>query len=414
MSENESRECSVMVVGAGAGGIAVANDLQNGIGIENVVVLDCFGRAGDVWRTRYEGITMHEPATEYCLPSCPKTPKRLREQRNLRITKDELADYLEECSTGLDIRFRRKVVLCQGNPEQGWIVHARVLDDTGNEIASEEEEVYRCKHLVLARGRWGAANKPQWAPEWSVHSSELDSAARFKDKRLVIVGYGTSGAELAEFALKEGATSVKVVQRSAVGAIPIEAYFAHHHHRSTMSKFNKVARTMTQAVAPSLCDTTLSKTQQYLTDMTYNFYSRRNWGSGWRARLKEKNLDVRPYAKAWAETKAHPCVLHKESLELVLDGSIEIVRDEVVATRDHTVILKSGKELETDELLIATGFSPAPMIPGSEAAYSFDGGGRISGLIMQASQTANSISEKLGVKLPKDRPPPKQAVDFGC
>ena len=92
-------ESPVVVVGAGAAGLAVSWHLrQRG---RPFVILDAGARPGDSWRSRYDSLRLFTPARFCELPGLP-----MRVPPQAHPDKDEMADYLAHYAETFDLPVR--------------------------------------------------------------------------------------------------------------------------------------------------------------------------------------------------------------------------------------------------------------------------------------------------------------------
>ncbi len=187
----------IVVIGAGPAGLASAATLTRA-GAQ-VVVLER-GEVGEAWRTRYDRLHLHTVRWLSSLPgyrmprSFGKWPHRDRVVEYLRL-------YAER--HGLDVRTgvtARSVERESG----GWTV-----DTDAGRLAADR--------VVVATGHSGAPFVPDWPGELAgrlVHSSKYRSPEPYRDLRVLVVGAGNSGAEIAVDLAEGGAADVSLAVRT--------------------------------------------------------------------------------------------------------------------------------------------------------------------------------------------------------
>jgi cation diffusion facilitator CzcD-associated flavoprotein CzcO len=199
-----SAEIETVVVGASAAGLATAACLKNrGRPFE---LLEAGTQVASAWRNHYQRLHLHTAKGLSQLPfvgfprEAPKYPSR-----------EQVIAYLEEYARtlGLTPRFGERVSAIR-REGKGWIVRT----------SSQE---WRARNVVVATGYTRVPNRPTWPglPEFAgqvLHSSEYRSGAPFAGKRVLVVGFGNSGGEIALDLCEHGAKTA-ISLRSAVNMV---------------------------------------------------------------------------------------------------------------------------------------------------------------------------------------------------
>ncbi|MEU1132347.1 NAD(P)/FAD-dependent oxidoreductase [Streptomyces sp. NPDC005900] len=206
----------VVVVGAGPSGLATAAMLRRAR--VPVVVVERSDRIGDTWRAHYDHLRLHTPRRLSGLPGLP-VPRRA----GTWVARDDWAAYLEDYADhhALDVRTGtgvERIVQEQGGP---WSVGATGHDwtvHTGHGPLS-------ARGVVLATGRNHTPHVPSW-PGIDAFTGRLLHSADYKDPmpfqgcRVLVVGAGNSGTEIA-VALSQAETArVWLSVRSAPNIVP--------------------------------------------------------------------------------------------------------------------------------------------------------------------------------------------------
>ncbi|PHT68151.1 putative indole-3-pyruvate monooxygenase YUCCA10 [Capsicum annuum] len=200
----------VVVIGAGPSGLAISACL-NKLSIKNVVLEkeDC---CGYLWKKKtYDRLHLHLSKVFCSLPyklHATSSPKYM--------PKKEFIEYLDEYVEKFNIKpkFQSCVELAFfNNEEKKWNVQSR-------NVASGEMELYVCDFLVLATGE----NNEGYIPKVLglenfkgeiIHSSDYKSGKKYEDKKVLVVGSGNSGMEIA-FDLSIYGSHTSIVVRSPV------------------------------------------------------------------------------------------------------------------------------------------------------------------------------------------------------
>jgi putative flavoprotein involved in K+ transport len=189
-----------MVVGAGASGLAVAAALRRRG--RTAVVLERDARVGERWASRYDRLHLHTVRRFSGLPYRPLPRAYPR-----YVSKDLYAGYLADYAGALELDVRTGVTVERIEPDgEGWSL------TTG-------EDAIRARVVVVATGRHNEPNLPRWPGAEAfrgtlLHSDAYRSGSAFAGRRVLVVGLGNSGAEIAADLVEQGAARVAVSVRT--------------------------------------------------------------------------------------------------------------------------------------------------------------------------------------------------------
>ncbi|WP_308117708.1 flavin-containing monooxygenase [Streptomyces anatolicus] len=203
----------VVVIGAGPSGLAAAAMLRRAQ--VPVVVLERSDRVGDGWRGHYDHLRLHTPRRLSSLPGFP-VPRAA----GTWVARDDWAAYLEQYAAHhqLDVRTRTRVErVTIGRPASGRTA-AEWLVDTGQGVLS-------ARAVVLATGRNHTPHLPAWSGADSftgrlLHSSDYRDPASYEGRRVLVVGAGNSGTEIAVAVSRAGAAQTWLSVRAAPNIVP--------------------------------------------------------------------------------------------------------------------------------------------------------------------------------------------------
>jgi cation diffusion facilitator CzcD-associated flavoprotein CzcO len=210
------RDPEVLVVGAGQAGLTIAARMSQ-LGIDTLVV-EKSSRVGDVWRDRYESLTLHNEIMANHFPYAP-----FPETWPLWLTKDHVALWLENYAQIMGLNVWTGTALAGARydePTRTWAVSLRLAHGTERRI--------KCRHIVLALGVSGGLPSIPRLPgddqfEGDVlHSSAFKDGAAYKGKRVLVVGTGNSGHDVAQDLVVKGACKVWMLQRGPCCVISLE------------------------------------------------------------------------------------------------------------------------------------------------------------------------------------------------
>ncbi|RLM58471.1 putative indole-3-pyruvate monooxygenase YUCCA11 [Panicum miliaceum] len=203
-------EVVALIVGAGPAGLAAAACL----GRRSVpyVVVEREGCSASLWRRRaYDRLKLHL-AKEFCaLPHAP-----FPDGAPTYVPKREFVAYLDAYAQrfGIEPRYRTSVESAAYDEGAGrWVVTAR-------DTAAGTEVRYAARFLVVATGENAVGSVPEIPgmesfPGEAVHSSAYRSGGRYAGQRVLVVGCGNSGMEIAYDIATHGADT-SIVVRSPV------------------------------------------------------------------------------------------------------------------------------------------------------------------------------------------------------
>jgi cation diffusion facilitator CzcD-associated flavoprotein CzcO len=196
-----------IVIGAGPAGLATAAALQTrGL---NATILEKSDAVGAVWRRHYDRLHLHTDRVRSGLPGLA-----MPEAYGRYPARAHVVEYLEAYAAKFNLK-----------PVFNAPVHAARHD--GRKWRAEAGENSRSAPILVVATGW--ADYPH-APTWPgidqfggqvLHSSAYRNPAPFADKRVLVIGCGNSGAEIA-LDLAEAGVDVTLSARSPVNVIPRE------------------------------------------------------------------------------------------------------------------------------------------------------------------------------------------------
>jgi cation diffusion facilitator CzcD-associated flavoprotein CzcO len=313
-------EHDVVVIGAGQGGIASALALKDR-GVAALVV-DAADQVAPRWQARYDRLRLNTSRPTSHLPgrSYPKgTP--------MFPTRDQVLAHIQRHArdAGLELLLGTRVERLS-RENGGWTV------ETGKgEIDARQ--------VVLATGYENEPLVPDWDGRESfagelIHSADYRNADRFNSRRVLVVGPGCSGMEIAHDLATGGAAKVwlavrtppTIISREGPGGVPGDWIGIVMLHFPT--RFGNTSA---------------------------RFGSRQDFGdlSGYGLPVPEEGLMTRLRRDGTA-----PSIVDKEVIEAVKQGTVEIV-SAVESLDSAGVILAGGSRVEPDAIICATGYHRA-------------------------------------------------------
>jgi len=194
-----------LIVGAGPAGLAVAGRFRkHTISFE---ILEQTDKIAWSWHNHYDRLLLHTVKELSHLPHLefPKVYPRY-------VPKAKLAEYYENYAAHFDIKPQFNVQVKSIKQETNhWLIHTN-------------KQSYRAENVIVATG----VNRVPFLPIWKnqenfngeiLHSRNYKNATPFAGKKVLIVGMGNTGAELA-LDLSEQNVDVTVSVRSSLLIVP--------------------------------------------------------------------------------------------------------------------------------------------------------------------------------------------------
>ena len=307
----------VTVVGSGPAGLATASELlRRGV---HVTVLERGDRTAAAWASRYDGLRFNTSRWWSDLPGSP-FPK----EYGWFPTRDQYVDYLDAYAErhGVPVRTGVDVERVDPGPDGRW----RLRTSAGTTDA---------RHVVVATGIANRPTTPGWVtgsgfPGTVVHTAEYRNAEPYRDRRVLVVGAGSSGLEVARELAVGGAREVTVAVRRPPSLLL----------RESGGLPNDLPVPLFWRLPARVVDAML-------------------------ARLQRATIgDLSPYGLPASEEGAvsalrargaGTAIVDQPTIDAIRDGSIRVVG--AVSSLDvEGAVLVDGTSVEVDDVVLATGF----------------------------------------------------------
>jgi cation diffusion facilitator CzcD-associated flavoprotein CzcO len=307
----------VVVVGAGPSGLSAALALKD-IGIP-ALVIDRADQVGSSWRGRYDRLRLNT-----CRPFSHLPDRKFPKGTPMFPSRDQLVEHLQTHADEEGLEFRLGTSVERVDSENGrWAV--RTSDE---ELTTPE--------VVIATGYESSPLIPDWPGREEfggqlLHARDYRNPQPFAGKRVLVVGPGCSGMEIAYDLAEGGATKVwlsartppNILLRIGPGGIPGDMVGVAMLHLPTgfADRFARFGR------------------KQDLGDLTE--YGLPIPEEGVMSRLKRLGVA--------------PAIVDREVIDAIKEGRIEVVRG-VESLDASGVTLADGERVEPEVVVCATGY----------------------------------------------------------
>lgn len=196
----------VVIIGAGPAGLIMADTLKNSG--KHFVVLDRGKNVGGIWDIDANGSPMYESAhfisskTLSGFPGFP-IPDEFPDYPSHRQIFQYIKDFADARDLTQYVRFHSEVERAEQDQDGIWTLSIRNQPDI------------RARYLVCANGVTWIPNTVSWPGKFNgqiIHSNVYRSASQLADKRVLVVGAGNSGVDIAcdaAFSAKKAVLSMR-------------------------------------------------------------------------------------------------------------------------------------------------------------------------------------------------------------
>ncbi|MGI9520104.1 MAG: flavin-containing monooxygenase, partial [Hyphomicrobiaceae bacterium] len=340
----------VLIVGAGISGVGGAYHLTQQCPGTTFVVLESFETFGGTWWShRYPGIRSDSDLYTFGYRFKPWTGPPI-------ATAEEILTYMGEVIRENDlakyIRYRHRIRSAKwSSVENLWTITATKLD-TGEEVSFTANFLYMCqgyyRHL---EGYW-----PDW-PEMDcykgrlVHSEEWSEDIDYAGQNVLVIGSGASAATIIP-AMCDKAAHVTMLQRSPTyfrsGRNAIE--IADHLRKLQIDEawIHEIVRKQILYDQASFTERTFNEPEEVKQELLADI--RHHLGADY-----DVDTHFTPRYRPWRQRLAF--VPDADLFKGIASGKASVVTDEIERFTENGVLLKSGRVLEADLIVAATGFN---------------------------------------------------------
>ena len=358
----KSERFDVLIVGAGISGVGGAYHLKEQCPGTSFVVLDALEDFGGTWLThRYPGIRSDSDLYTFGYRFKPwigppvATAEEIRKYMGEVIAENDLARH---------IRYRHQISSASWSSRDNlWTVHAS-RSDTGEEL------VFTTRFLWMCQGYY--RHSQGYTPEWKdmelfkgkiVHPQTWPEDLDLRDENVLVIGSGATTATIVP-AIAAATRHTTVLQRSPT-------YFYPAPNKNELADTLRELE-IDESWIHEIVRRKILHDQQLMTRvcLEQGELAREQLLAGVRAYLPEELVaeHFTPRYRPWQQRLAY--VPDGDLFKGILSGKASMVTDEIDRFTEKGVMLKSGRELQADVIVTATGFDISVL---GDIAFTVDG-----------------------------------------
>jgi cation diffusion facilitator CzcD-associated flavoprotein CzcO len=195
-----------LIIGAGPAGLAVAGRLARKR--QEYLLLEASDKIAFSWHNHYHRLCLHTVKQYSHLPHLP-----FPENYPTYVPREDLVRYYKQYAAhfGIEPRFGKKVVSIQKQGDQ-WLVK------------TQDKAQYLSPHVVIGTGVNRVPHVPKWRGQENfqgriVHSRDYRNPEPFRGEKVLVIGMGNTGAEIA-LDLAEQGIETWISIRSPITIVP--------------------------------------------------------------------------------------------------------------------------------------------------------------------------------------------------
>jgi cation diffusion facilitator CzcD-associated flavoprotein CzcO len=353
-TQKNNNHFDVLIIGAGLSGIGAAHYIQTRCPDRSYAILEMRDAIGGTWDLfRYPGI--RSDSDMYTLGYA------FRPWKEAKAIADgfSILNYIRQ--TAIDeeidkkIQFNRRLVLANwSSKDKVWSIET----SSKNKETNEEETInYSCNFLLMCSGYYNYDEG--YTPDFDgisdfegkiIHPQKwnLDSNIDYQDKRVVVIGSGATAVTLVPELAKK-AKLVTMLQRSPTYIISqpskdkVADFFRNVFPSKIAYQFNRWKNVLFSLFFYKLAINNPNFVKKYIKKQT-----RKTLG---------KNYDVdKHFTPKYDPWKQRLCLVPDNDLfDAIKSKKAKIITDTIQKFTKKGILLKSGKEIEADLIVTATG-----------------------------------------------------------
>ncbi len=350
-SEASTGYFDVLIIGAGIAGIAAARELEVQCPDKSYVVLDAMESFGGTWECHtYPGIRSDSDLYTFGYHFKPWVGDPIASRESIL---NYLGEVIEEYDLAKNFRYGHWVNSAEWSSDtQLWTL--QVNDGAG-------VKTFTANFLLMCPGYY--RHEKGYTPDWQgfedfqgtvVHPQTWPEDLDYKDKRVIVIGSGATAATLVPN-IAPDCKSLVMLQRSPT-------YFAPSANKNRLANMLREIgcddQTVHDVVRKKYVHDQGLFLQKTLTDPEE---AKQDLLGPLRQYLTQEQIDEHftPSYRPWHQRIA--AIPDGDLLKAVRDGEVEMVTDNIERFDEKGIHTKSGRYLEADIVITATGFNMCVM-----------------------------------------------------
>ena len=353
MSATDTREVTVqnhydvLIIGAGLSGVGAACHLARECPGKRVGILERRHAIGGTWDLfRYPGIRSDSDMATYGYRFRPwNEPKMLADGASIRRY---VADTAREYGIENKVQFGMKITRLEwSSPQEHWIVTA--LDES-----TGETRIFRSRFLLSCTGYYN--HDEGYCPQFPgaddfkglrIHPQHWPEELDYRGRKVVVIGSGATAVTLVP-SMVDDAAQVTMLQRSPSYIFSVPGS-------------DKLSGTLRRFLPPSWVHGLARSRNLVLQRVIYKAARRwpnliRNWLLAGVQKQLGEGFDMRHFTPNYMPWDQRICAVpDADFFKAIRSGKASIVTDEIDTFVQNGIRLKSGRTLEADIIITATG-----------------------------------------------------------
>jgi len=195
-----------LIIGAGPAGLGLAGRFRK-MGIDFEIV-EKSNQVANAWHNHYDRLHLHTVKQLSNLPHLP-----FPEAYPLYVPREKMVEYFDNYAATFDIQ-----------PHFGQTVKSVKKEGTQWITTTQNGVTYTSKNVIIATGVNRTPNIPSWEGQENfkgsiIHAKDYKNATPFLGKKVLVIGMGNTGAELA-LDLSEQGCETYISVRGPVSIVP--------------------------------------------------------------------------------------------------------------------------------------------------------------------------------------------------